>query len=249
LDTGSVQIRQVHSMNLRAQIEKEVRDAILRGVFKPGERLVEYAIANQLGVSRAPLREVLSALEREGLVVNIPRRGNFVIDFTEKDIDEIYSLRLLLEIGALRRAITRIKEADFQKMQELVNQLGESTQKQNDLLTTMHIDLAFHEYIYELADHNRMLAIWNGIRTQTQLLIVLTSKTHSYNDQPMKLHQEILNALRARNLAIAEATLTAHILDAQQRAVQALSLNHAARREQNQLDDKGLTPEDFSEPT
>ena len=116
MENEITQLRQIQTLNLRSQIEQEVRDAIIRGVFKPGERLVESVIASRLGVSRAPVREVLSALERENLVVNIPRRGYFVIDFTEKDIDEIYSFRLLLEIGALRRAISRFTEDDFEKM-------------------------------------------------------------------------------------------------------------------------------------
>lgn len=230
MENDTNQLRQVQSQNLRAQIEVEVREAILRGVFKPGERLVESVIATQLGVSRAPVREVLSALEREGLVVNIPRRGNFVISFTEKDIDEIYSLRLLLEIGALRRAITRIKKADLVKMQSMVNKLGEANLKQEDQLVMVRMDLSFHEYIYELADHSRMHNIWNHLRMQTQLLIGLTTKTHEYPNQPKELHQRILDALRTGDLVSAEAALTAHILDAQQRALSALRLNNAAQQ-------------------
>ena len=240
------QLRQIPILNLRTQIEKEIREAILRGTFKPGQRLVESVIANQLGVSRAPVREVLSALEREGLVVNLPRRGNFVIDFTEKDIDEIYSLRLVLEIGALRRAITRIKKADLQKMQTIVDKLGEATRNKEDQLTLMKLDLSFHEYIYDLADHNRMRAIWNSIRMQTQLLIGLTTKTHVSVNQPMVLHQRILDALRAKDLITAEATLTAHILDAQQRAMQSLSRNKAALADQNRLKDENLNFETLS---
>ncbi len=221
MENDITQLHQVQPLNLRSQIEEEVRDAILRGVFKPGERLPESVIANQLGVSRAPVREVLSALERDGLVINIPRRGNFVIDFSEKDIDEIYSLRLLLEIGALRRAISRFTEEDFEEMQELVNRLGEENQQQKDTLEVMNIDLAFHEHIYKAADHSRIGDIWNRLRMQTQLLIGVTTSTH-YSDQPMKLHQEILDALRARDLESAEAKLRAHILDAQHRALKRL---------------------------
>lgn len=247
MENDTNQLRQISALNLRSQIEKEVRDAILRGVFKPGQRLVESVIANQLGVSRAPVREVLSALEREGLVVNIPRRGNFVIDFTEKDIDEIYSLRLLLEIGAIRRAITRIKKADLQKMQTIVNKIGEASRNQEDQLTIMTLDLSFHEYIYDLADHSRMRALWNSIRMQTQLLIGLTTKTHNYGNQPMELHQKILDALRAKDLATAEATLTAHIMDAQQRALQALIKNQAELSNQKPVKDENFTLTPFSE--
>ena len=98
-------MRPITAVNLRNHIEEEIRRAILQGRFKPGESLVESTIAAEIGVSRAPVREVLSALERVGLVVNIPRRGSFVIDFTPKDIEEIYTLRLLLEVDAIHRAV------------------------------------------------------------------------------------------------------------------------------------------------
>lgn len=222
MESDVSQLRQVQALNLRTQIEQEVRDAILRGVFKPGERLPESVIASQLGVSRAPVREVLSALERDGLVVNIPRRGNFVIDFSEKDIDEIYSLRLLLEVGALHRAFDHFTEKDFEEMQTLVNRLGEADQQNMDPLDVMHIDLSFHETIFRVADHSRISDIWNRLRMQTQLLIGWTTSTH-YSDQPMQLHQQILDAIRARDLPAAEAVLRDHILDGRDRALQQLS--------------------------
>lgn len=222
MESDVSQLRQVQALNLRTQIEQEVRDAILRGVFKPGERLPESVIASQLGVSRAPVREVLSALERDGLVVNIPRRGNFVIDFSEKDIDEIYSLRLLLEIGALHRAFDHFTEKDFEEMQTLVNRLGEADQQNMDPLDVMHIDLSFHETIFRVADHSRISDVWNRLRMQTQLLIGWTTSTH-YSDQPMQLHQQILDAIRARDLLAAEAVLRDHILDGRDRALQQLS--------------------------
>lgn len=222
MESDVSQLRQVQALNLRTQIEQEVRDAILRGVFKPGERLPESVIASQLGVSRAPVREVLSALERDGLVVNIPRRGNFVIDFSEKDIDEIYSLRLLLEVGALHRAFDHFTEKDFEEMQTLVNRLGEADQQNMDPLDVMHIDLSFHETIFRVADHSRISDIWNRLRMQTQLLIGWTTSTH-YSDQPMQLHQQILDAIRARDLLAAEAVLRDHILDGRDRALQQLS--------------------------
>ena len=100
MTTQGTPLQPLNVQNLRGHIQEKLCTAILNGIFKPGERLVESAIAEQLGVSRAPVREVLSALEREGLVITIPRRGNFVVDFTDKDIEEIYSLRTLLEIGA-----------------------------------------------------------------------------------------------------------------------------------------------------
>ena len=91
-----------------------------------------------------------------------------------------------------------------------------------DPLDVMHIDLSFHETIFRVADHSRISDIWNRLRMQTQLLIGWTTSTH-YSDQPMQLHQQILDAIRARDLPAAEAVLRDHILDGRDRALQQLS--------------------------
>jgi len=216
-------------LNLRDHIEEKLRAAILRGIFKPGDHLVETTIAEQLGVSRAPVREALSALERAGLVVCIPRRGYFGIDFTEKDIDEIYSLRLLLELGALRRAVERITEEDLDELQHLVDRLGKSAQRMEAPEETVELDLSFHGLICKLADHARLLSYWDNLRAQAQLLVGVTTKTHyNHPEEPGRLHQEILDAIRERDLPRAEQLLIAHMMDAQRRALAALRSLHAA---------------------
>lgn len=214
-------------LNLRDHIEEKLRAAILRGIFKPGDHLVETTIAEQLGVSRAPVREALSALERAGLVVCIPRRGYFVIDFTEKDVEEIYSLRLLLELGALRRAISRITEADLEELQALVHRLDESARRKEAPEETVALDLSFHGHICKLADHERLLCCWDNLRAQAQLLVGVTTRTHyDHPEEPGKLHQAILDAIREQDLARAEEVLTAHMEDAQRRAMAALRSLH-----------------------
>ncbi len=137
----------IDSAGLRDQIEAQVSSAILNGFLKPGDHLVESAIAEQLQVSRAPVREALSALEREGLIVYAPRRGYFVVEFTPKDIEEIYSLRLLLEVGALRRAIDRVPDEDIRKLQEIVNTLGQAVEEGWEQASISSLDLSFHELI------------------------------------------------------------------------------------------------------
>lgn len=226
-EMGTNQLRRVSPLNLRREIEKALQEAILHGVFKPGERLVESDIAEKLGVSRAPVREVLSALEREGLVVNIPRRGNFVVDFTNKDIEEIYSLRLLLEIGAVKRAIPNFTGEDRNRLQKVVNDLGEQAIRRDDFDSLVNLDLDFHEYLFSKADHKRLFNAWKSLSMQTRLLIGITSRTYDqYPQQPKELHQEILDAICAHDEATAQEKLTDHILDAKRRAVAGMKQLH-----------------------
>jgi DNA-binding GntR family transcriptional regulator len=214
-------------MNLREQIEKEVRSAIIKGRFKPGERLIESTIAAEMGVSRAPVREVLSALEREGLVVNVPRRGNFVVDFTQKDIEEIYGFRLILEIGALRNAMQQATQQDIDNMQELVNRLDEAMMHRDDIESITNLDMLFHEHICLLANNGRLFSTWNSIRTQTQLLIGLSSKTHyGYPHEPAQLHQSILNTFKSKDRNAAEKIISEHIQDGCVRVLKSLEFIH-----------------------
>ena len=210
-------------VNLRGEIAQRIRQTILGGTYMPGEKVNEAGIAEQLGVSRAPVREALGLLEREGLIVSVPRRGRFVIDIDDKIVEEIYSLRLLLEIGALRRAITRITDQDIREMTQLLDRLNDSVHRESDPETIVSLDLAFHERLCRAADHSRLFLVWNSLRLQTQLLISLTSRTHyDHPDQPMEYHLRVLDAIQAGDLQSAEARLTEHILDGQQRANVAL---------------------------
>ena len=212
-------LKPIDNFGLRNQIEEQVRNAIVDGHLKPGERLIESAIAEQLQLSRAPVREALSALEREGIMVYLPRRGYFVVQFTLKDIEEIYSLRLLLEIGALRRAIHQFSEADIRKMQEIVDTFGQIEQKWEQSRIA-NLDLSFHELICNAADHQRLYSVWDRMRMQTWMLMGMTTRTHLDRPQNHKqFHQKILDAILDKDLERAETLLSEHILDAQQRAL------------------------------
>ena len=219
------ELEPLQASNLRNRIELRIRNAILSGAFGPGERLVESAIAEHLSVSRGPVREALAALDREGIVVHVPRKGFFVIDFTDNDLEEIYSLRLLLECEAMRRAKDRFTEEDIRQMQVIVDELVKATVEMREPERIVELDLLFHECICRMADHSRLYAAWRSMSTQSRVLVGLTSKTHyNHPEEPKHLHQMILEAIRTHDQPLAEECLTNHILDAQQRASMALAL-------------------------
>lgn len=219
-----VQLQPLHVPNLREHIERQVRDAISNGTLKPGQRIVETVIADQLNVSRAPVREALSVLERDGIVVSHPRRGYYVTDFTDKDIDEIYSFRILLEVAALRLAMDRFTMDDLVQLQRIVNELSEAIRRGDDFDKIVSLDFAFHEMICQCADHSRLYSSWNSMRWQTRMLIGITTKTHqAFFEQPGTLHQQILDAIVSKDFQKAEKVLTEHIMDGQQRAHSALA--------------------------
>ncbi|MFN8496358.1 MAG: GntR family transcriptional regulator [Anaerolineae bacterium] len=215
----STHLEPLNVVNLREHIKREVCNAILSGLFKPGGRLNEAQIADQLGVSRAPVREALASLERDGIVTSIPRRGYFVVNFTDKDIEEIYSLRRLLEVGALQRALPRITSEHLAALQRIVDGMGEEAENGSDPARMIVLDTNFHGTICQLADNSRLYSAWAAMRLQTWLLIGLTSRTHSGTpDDPKEFHQRILDAIKANDLALAETRLSEHLDDAERRA-------------------------------
>ena len=214
-------------MNLRSHIEQRILSAIVEGDFRPGDRVAGHIVAKKLGVSRAPVREALSALEREGIVVQIPRRGYYVAEFTRKDISELYGLRLLLELGALRYIVGRLSQNELSKLQRMVDDLGRAAKDQSDRGLIVFLDLEFHSYICALSHHSRLCSVWNSLRLQTQLLIGATSSTYYENpEEPRLWHQRILDAIASGDPA-AERILTDHLTDAEQRALAAFEQQSA----------------------
>ena len=216
-------MQQIISINIREQVEKQLRSAIIQGKFTPGERLVESVLASQMGVSRAPLREVLSALEREGLVVNIPRRGSFIVDFTEKDIRDMYKFRLLLETGALEQAIPTVTQENIRILRQMLNDFSNAIMNDEDIETVTELDMQFHGEFCRLSDNSRLYNAWKSIRVQTQFLIGVINKSQ-YKDMhdPVAWHKLIIDAIEAKDVQKTVDELTGHIMDGCHQAIKAI---------------------------
>ena len=111
-----LQMEDYQYLPLRDVVFRTLRQAILRGELKPGERLMEIRLANQLGVSRTPIREAIRMLELDGLVIMVPRKGAQVAQITEKDLNDVLEVRLGLEELAVKLACQRITESELQKL-------------------------------------------------------------------------------------------------------------------------------------
>src|ERR1700712_576510 len=130
---------------LAADIALRLRTAILHGYFGPGERLREEALAKSMGVSRGPIREAFTQLEREGLVVIQRNRGTFVARLKREDAEELYSLRLVLEHLAVARAIQHATPEQFAAMQQIVDTMDTYTARGITEQEAAELDVQFHE--------------------------------------------------------------------------------------------------------
>lgn len=210
--------------SLSERIEQKIAGALLTGELRPGSRLVESALAGKLGVSRSPVREALVALERKGIVTSESRRGYSVAEFTEKDVQEIYSLRLLLETAALRRGFGQTEKPDLAEGEAILNRLREASEQGADRSTIVSLDMEFHEWICRSAQHSRILSAWDRLRLQTLFLMGLTTKTREKTpDDYFEAHRSIFEAIRGGDIRDAESVLAEHMLEAQRRASRSIA--------------------------
>ena len=172
---------------LRDVVFNPLRKAILKGELKPGERLMEIALEDRLGVSRTPVREAMRKLELEGLVVMIPRRGAQVANITEKDLNDVLEVRIALENLSIEKACARMTE-------EQLAQLWDAAE--GNLVKLAEADVAFHEVIYQSSDNRRLNQVLNNLREQIYRYRVEYLKDEETRNLLVKEHKELYDAIR-----------------------------------------------------
>lgn len=152
--------------SLGEEAANKIRQAIASGHFKAGQKLVETALARELGLSRSPVREALYLLEQEGLIVRHHRRGAFVRGLSRRETEEIYSLRSVLEGFAVERALKNMTPQDIAHLRQLVAKMYEIA-KTGDAVAFGRVDAEFHEYICKVSDHQLLQNVFSTLQTRT----------------------------------------------------------------------------------
>ena len=195
---------------LRDVVFNTLRKAILKGELKPGERLMEIALAERLGVSRTPVREAMRKLELEGLVVMIPRRGAQVANITEKDLNDVLEVRIALENLSIENACARMTEEQLAELKRAGRNF-EETIKEGNLVKLAEADVAFHEVIYKASDNRRLNQVLNNLREQIYRYRVEYLKEEETRNVLVKEHEEIYGAIKNRDVKKAQEISFRHI--------------------------------------
>lgn len=200
---------QIERRVLREQIKTYLSNAILHGEFKPGERLIETRIAQQLGVSQAPVREAIRDLEVMGFLKSEPFRGASVRQLTVEELTEIYPVRAALEGVAARQAAKKITEEQFAQMEELINKMLDASLN-TDQKSHTEYDVAFHRVIVEASGNRSLIHIWNTLQLSTWTAITAVRSGHNLEELAER-HRVVLEALRTRDPQLAEQAMRNHI--------------------------------------
>lgn len=204
--------------NLSGVVVNYIKDSILAGIYKEGDHILESDVALKLGISRAPVREGIRELEKEGIVTTIPRRGTYVTKFTEEDIKEVFDIRLLLENNINKILIyeDKLKEDDFRNLEKLVKEMEAiADMKIDDIQKSILFnqkDMDFHKYIWKKSGSQRRVQLLEGIFFQLRIAMLYdTNETGDLNISATD-HYAIIESLRSKDIDKCKKALREHII-------------------------------------
>ena len=195
---------------LRDVVFNTLREAILKGELKPGERLMELQLAAKLGVSRTQIREAIRMLEQEGLAVTIPRKGAEVAKMTEKDMEDVLQIRDALDELAASIACEQMTKEQLDTLTETMHEFEEST-KSKDLKKIAAADVQFHDIIYQATGNPKLVNMLNNLREQMYRYRVEYLKDERNYPTLMREHSEIVEGLMTKDKGRVTEAMHKHV--------------------------------------
>ncbi|HHW14958.1 MAG TPA: GntR family transcriptional regulator [Firmicutes bacterium] len=199
-------------MALKHRAYEEIRRRIVSCRLMPGQVLSEQALAEELGMSRTPIREALVQLAQESLVRLAPRRGAFVAEISAQDIIEIFELREALETWVIRKVAGRIPQEKLQEFEAIFRQSNLAFMAENERFAG--VDDNFHTYLVNLAGNRRCQALFLNLQDQNQRIRILSTLQPGRLEATFAEHLSIVMALRQGDAEQAVAAMTAHLRNA-----------------------------------
>jgi len=196
--------------SLKTQAYQAIKDAILTLRFKPGDALVENELAEKLGVSKTPVRDALSDLEKEGLVIRVLHKGTCVSRITKQDICEIFELRAVLEGLAARLAAPLFSAEELDQAEALLCAQEESM-KQGNIERASNCNRQFHNLLIQKAGKPRLLSTLSNLDDHLQRFRVLSDHLNGRLSKSVAEHRKVLAALKQRDAQAAEEMMRAHL--------------------------------------
>lgn len=206
---------------LRDLVLEALREAIMNGSLQPRERLMEIQLAEELGVSRTPVREALRKLELEGFIVMVPRKGAYVSDLSMKDIADVFEIRAALEGLAAALAAERITEEELETMERHLVEKAEAI-NQNDIDKLVIVDTKFHETMYKASRNERLSSIISNLREQIQRFRLTSLSVPGRKKDSLDEHRNIVEAIQARDVQLARHLAQEHIENAENVLIESL---------------------------
>lgn len=200
------------STGVLAKMQKD----ILTGEFRPGQKIVEQELCKKYGVSRTPVREALYQLESDGLVEIILNRGAFVIGMSDQDYEDMFELRKVYEVQAVKWAIERITEEEMERLEETFEFMEFYTMR-NDIDKMLVINSGFHQIIYEAAGNRMLQKLLSSYQTFLKYKGAEAVRDENYLSAVLEEHRAIFKAFNDRNAKDGALAMEVHMNRAKER--------------------------------
>ena len=203
---------------LSTRVAEYLKRQIFLGNYQGGDHILEKEIADELDVSRAPVREAIQNLEKRGLLKTIPRRGSFVESFAEEDIKEIFEIRIMLEGRVLDTLINEdlLSEEDYVQLEKIIDDMVEivrqNLNEREKIVELNEADIAFHKYLWRKSERELTRDLLDRIYNQLKLAMIVDTKMEDDLESSARDHQEIISALKNRDSEAAQKALIDHIV-------------------------------------
>lgn len=186
---------------LRERIVDFIKDSIVSGSLKPGERVPEQEIAANFGISRTPIREAFRQLESEGFITVTPRKGAVVSPITDKDVSEFYAIKSLLEGYGARTACPKLTQKEMKRLESLNAQMEKAAAK-NDVKAFFNLDSQFHDTFLIACGNEKLLALVHHLVQQFERFRITALALPGRMNESVRQHAAIVEAFRDGNAAI-----------------------------------------------
>lgn len=195
---------------LRDIIFEKLQQAIFSGKFKSGDRITEKEIAEELRVSRTPVREALYRLASTGLIKIIPHRGFLISRWSSREIKDVIELRIALEVFAVKLAIQRILPNEINELKSLIVKMEKAVKKE-DMIEASHLNSLFHDKIILASKNKELFGVMEPIKNKIYHFRIISIFTPSRLKASYKEHEGILDALINKNTKLAQKLISQHI--------------------------------------
>ena len=189
---------------------ERLRDSILTGALRPGEVYKEMNLAQELGISRTPVREALLSLSAQGLVTFLPRKGVMINHFDRRDVEEVFEVRGLIERGVIEKVTLMDPRPDLTRIEQTLDQQRRAI-KSDDYLTFLQADRAFHNGLTRMVGNQRLIGILDNIRDLFQVMAVEALAKAGRNEEVIEEHRKVLEAVRSGDPAQAGRAMSTHL--------------------------------------
>lgn len=198
------------SATIKDKVYKTIKKDICSGVYSPGQWLQEKELTENLGVSRSPIREALRMLVSDGIVVEIPNKGVFVREFTVRDIQEIFDMRLMMESYAIGRCAKRFSDDQREKLESIIKDM-EKSHREKDLAAYIDCDTKLHNTIIEMSGNKLLADCYRRVRTMTQRFRIYSLNNTQRFDESVSEHAQIVQYILSGNTGRAQMINSRHL--------------------------------------